>query len=483
MSDDNPPTNNTPNTTTRDWTVLLYMAGDNNLSEECVYSLTEIKDALSDLPKLSVIAQFDPSGVRAETKRYELRSNRYTLQEDAEKTGWKARETDTGEPGNLLDFIRWGISQYRAKHYMVVLVGHGDGTDQDFLMRDENPPNSLSLPELREVFTQLTRDDHTINILGMDTCLMNMAEVCYELYRTNVTYLVGSEGFSPNTGWPYTAILTELEKKIRAGSATPIWLAEFIVDAYKDFYVPYINGGISVDQSVLLVKKIEEVKEAVFRLVDSLIYELDHHELDYFKPKQNALLLAHWEAQSYNGEVFVDLHDLCKRIEIRYAQVAPNAEVIKRCVAVRAAIDEVVKKSAVAGAAFQFSYGLSIYFPWALLSARYSNLLFPQESKWLDFLRRYHDVTRRPSRTEADDDKLPQDFPVPGRASVPTNKGRDGRVESMRNPPDKEFITGVPYTPHKVPGRTAVSTNGQGGVTKELKQKNSQKKRAARSGK
>jgi hypothetical protein len=98
----------------RQWTVLIYMAGDNNLSEECVYSLIEAKEALTDYHnKLAVLAQFDPSGVLAETKRYLLRSKEKPLEKDAEKTGWKASETNTGEPHNLLEFLRWGMSSIR----------------------------------------------------------------------------------------------------------------------------------------------------------------------------------------------------------------------------------------------------------------------------------------------------------------------------------------------------------------------------------
>ena len=422
-----------PDTLTREWTVLIYMAGDNNLSEECVFSLTEIKDALPDShPKLAVLAQFDPSGVLAETKRYLLRSNKFTLDEDAEQTGWKVRETNTGEPQNLLEFLRWGISQYPANHFMVVLVGHGSGTDDDFFLRDENLPDSLSILELQEVFTALTNDGHTIDIVGMDTCLMNMAEICYELNRTSITYLVGSEGFSPNTGWPYAAILRALEAKIRSGGATPKWLAVQIVEEFSKFYQPYINGGISVDQSVLEIKKINGVKDERSKLVTSLLIEIDNKELDYTKPKQNALVLAHWETQSYNGEVFVDLSDFCDRLEFRYNLIARGSDVAKFCGTVKEAIKGVVVKTCLAGAAFQFSFGVSIYFPWAVLSPKYGNLSFPKETGWLDFLKKYHDKTRRPSR--------PGVIRETGRASIPINKGRDGRVESMRNPPSGEFI-------------------------------------------
>ena len=438
MSDANPRSDK-PEVNPRMWTVMLYMAGDNNLSEECVYALTEAKEALTDddVP-LTVLAQFDPNGVRAETKRYQLRSKAYTLDDDARQTGWTARETDTGEPHNLLEFLRWGISQFPAQHYMVVLVGHGSGTDDDFMLRDENPPDSLSIPELQDVFTQLTNDGHIIGVLGMDTCLMNMAEVCFELNRTSVTYMVGSEGFSPNTGWPYAEILQKLLDQLgkKKEDATPVWLAKVIVEEYRKFYEPYINGGISVDQSVLDVQKINEVKNKMFSLVKSLRDEIANHELDYGRPKQNALLLAHWETQSYNGEVFVDLLDFCNRLEYRYKLIPANGEVVRFCRNVRVAIEDLVVRSCVAGAAFQFSYGLSIYFPWAVLAPRYGNLSFPKETKWLDFLKEYHEVTRRPGR-----DLPPREETPPGRASIPTNKGRDGKVESMRNPPAEEFIS------------------------------------------
>lgn len=454
------------------WTVMIYLAGDNNLSEECVFSLTEIKEAISvNSDKLTVVAQFDPAGVRAETKRYLLQSKKTSLEEDARATGWKAQETDTGEPHNLLEFLRWGISTYPADHYMVVLVGHGSGTDDDFLLHDDNPPDALSILELRYVFDRLTDDGHTIDILGMDTCLMNMAEVCFELLRTNVTYLVGSEGFSPNTGWPYREIIRQLSAAVNGDGkqadvdskvVEPQKLARTIVDEYKNFYEPYINGGISVDQSVLQVKKIDEVKKRMFSLMGALLDEFKAGELEYRKPKQNALLLAHWETQSYNGEVFVDLYDFCTRLALRYNDLISNSKekieskVPELCEDVKTAINDLVIRSCVAGAAFQFSFGVSIYFPWANLSPNYGNLAFPKDSMWLDFLKLYHLKTRRLGRnlTEGKDTQLP------GRASVPTNKGRDGHVESMRNPPneDVKMCSEVDVSKSKPPVDTATAT-------------------------
>ena len=434
----------------RIWTVLLYMAGDNNLTEECVYALTEAKQALTnEFDKLAVVAQFDPSGVRSQTKRYLLRSKTKSLEDDAAQIGWTASETDTGEPLNLLEFIRWGIAQFPAKYYMVVLIGHGgNNIDEDFLLRDENPPNALNVLELRHIFEQLEADHRMIHILGMDTCLMNMAEVCFELNRASVKFMVSSEGFSPNTGWPYQQILDALRDQIKdkPGEAKPEWLAKQIVQQYNAFYEPYINGGIAVDQSVLEIYKIDEVKKRMFTLVGALQEEINKGELDYGKPKNNALVLAHWDAQSYNGELFVDLHDFCDRLVVRYKELKEKgiavdiSKVVELCKKVSEAIDDLSVKTCVAGAAFQFSYGISIYFPWAILSPRYKNLAFPKETRWLDFLRQYHVLTRRPSRKRFRGETKFDDTVPPFRFAVPTTKGRAGTVESMRNPPTREFV-------------------------------------------
>jgi hypothetical protein len=417
------------------WTVLLYMAGDNNLSEECVYSLTMIREALPEnSTKLAVLAQFDPAGVRAQTKRYRLRAGK-TLNEDAAATGWKAQETYSGEPQNLLDFVRWGISTYPAEHYMVVLVGHGSGTDDDFVLHDDNPPGALSIHDLRYVFERLTDDGHTIDILGFDTCVMSMCEVCFELLRTNVIYMVGSEGFSPNTGWPYKEILEELSNRlegkptINEDVSQAQVLARQIVYEYRKFYEPYINGGISVDQSVLQVKKIDEVKKRMFVMVGDLLDEFKAGDLDYGTEKQNAMLLAHWETQSYNGEMFVDLYDFCNCLAERYKKLAKPSKVIESSKAVQDAISDLVVRTCVAGPAFQFSYGISIYFPWAVLGPSYGNLGFAKESRWIDFLKLYHTNTRRLAKGWNEHERLPF------RITAPWNKGRDGHVESMRNPP------------------------------------------------
>src|SRR6267143_165478 len=53
------------------WTVMVYLAGDNNLTAECLFALTEMKKAAPG-KQIRVIAQFDPRDDYLPTRRYEI---------------------------------------------------------------------------------------------------------------------------------------------------------------------------------------------------------------------------------------------------------------------------------------------------------------------------------------------------------------------------------------------------------------------------
>src|ERR1044072_7060829 len=54
------------------WTVMVYLAGDNNLTTECLFALTEMKHAAFG-KHLNVVAQFDPCDPHLPTHRYHIR--------------------------------------------------------------------------------------------------------------------------------------------------------------------------------------------------------------------------------------------------------------------------------------------------------------------------------------------------------------------------------------------------------------------------
>ncbi|PYV37231.1 MAG: hypothetical protein DMG06_28610, partial [Acidobacteria bacterium] len=255
----------------RQWTVMVYLAGDNNLREECLWERVEVNkevavtalfDAGKGIPPqiyattepdvaqigIAIATQDDQDGdLLDQANRIEIRDTNGNLQ--------VLDEIDTGSPRPLVNFICESIKTYPATHYMVVLGGHGSGEEGDFLS-DAGSSNSLDIPKLGVAFdsaiqelkgtAQLPKEfqpkNDKIDIVGMDSCLMSMAEVAYQL-RDSVSYLVGAEGFESNTGWPYQRILAPLVNKPKMG---PKELAETIVKNYIRYYSDYALAGLSV---------------------------------------------------------------------------------------------------------------------------------------------------------------------------------------------------------------------------------------------
>ena len=52
------------------WTVMVYLAGDNNLTDESVFALTEMKNAVISDDRVAVIAQLDPKSGSIPSHRY-----------------------------------------------------------------------------------------------------------------------------------------------------------------------------------------------------------------------------------------------------------------------------------------------------------------------------------------------------------------------------------------------------------------------------
>ena len=109
---------------TRNWTIMVYLAGDNNLDSAGVVDLNEMK-TIGTSDRVAVLAQFDRAGNKGVTTRYCLRKGT-TLARDAVLT---LGETNMGDPRVLEDFVTWGVTNYPADHYLLVLWNHGAGWD------------------------------------------------------------------------------------------------------------------------------------------------------------------------------------------------------------------------------------------------------------------------------------------------------------------------------------------------------------------
>lgn len=409
------------------WTIMVYMVGDySNLDNNGFADLKEMKRAGSS-PQVALVAQFSRGVKNRPTKRYLLTKDRRdgALARDvvAELSGVETSSSET-----LADFIGWSVENFPAHHYMLIMWGHGNGADDEKLPVSSRPLHhpSDSLPEVvaqtskslqnmtpnrdgsrgialgytvvepqtvdfldsgrfkRALAAATERIGRKIDILGMDACLMSGIEVCYQV-RDSVRFTVAPEGFGPLDGWPYDKIFTELVKK---PSLKPEQLARVIVKKYLASYTDYED--VCVTQSICNLDGCPSLVPAVDVLATILITNLPDVET------RKAIILSRWQAQSYEGTEYIDLYDFCSLLE----RGCDNSEVKDACQRVINLIgrDNFVVESVYRGAGAQYSYGLSIYFPLTEVSAFYERLDFAQHTHWVEFLREFQKITRRPDR-------------------------------------------------------------------------------------
>lgn len=426
------------------WTILLYLSGDNNLSPDMVRTINDI--AAAGIPEdVALAIQFDPSSPALPTLRYIIPpKNRLSTKLNVDgsvplpsRAVPVKRAENAASPAVLKDFIVESLTELKksgviGRRRLLVLSGHGSGAIGDFLTDDHVPKrqlHSLSIPFLGEALSNAKRelaDPETVefakevplfHVLGMDSCLMNMAEVCDEVRYSRlkgetdvsnrlVNCLVGSEGFVPRAGWPYGFLFQQIQKR------TPVTSEEMsrcIVRDYVDFYRNYLAADVSVDIAACELRKLDGVVKALCGLTSLLGEHLDDRAI------QDLVILSHWKAQSFKFEQYTDLWDFCDRLReaaedsfkrfhdhnnaLRDASLTLSIEhqklldksvdLVSKCahkldaltkISARAqevcqAIEDVTRRDekdrdqstqGSAGVEFQHAHGVSVYFPWQL---------------------------------------------------------------------------------------------------------------------
>ena len=404
------------------WTIMVYMAGDNNLSAAGDRDLVEMR-RVGSTDDVNVIVEFDNAGNHG-TRRIHVKKN--GVAETVEHLG----ETDSGSPEVLVNFIKWAAENYPARRYALVLWNHGGGwapTEVDRIARsvnsraynereiaersssalgraffrstlqkvfelespseraicsDDGSGHSLDTLELHRVIAQgVGMIGQPFDLLGMDACLMSNLEVAYQL-REHVRYIVASEELEPANGWPYERILARFVGD--PGMATAD-IAAHIVQDYVDSYVELEYVG-DVTQTAVDLSRLMELTAPLDVLAKYLI------------PNMKDAYPAIWKAQRTSTRFFHntlwDIGHFCEEL----VQHSDDENV-------RAAAAAVVEAHAVGqgraliaeahnGVKVQHCRGTSAYLipPFMNISSYYEELAFARNFRWLDMLRAYHDA-------------------------------------------------------------------------------------------
>ncbi len=244
----------------KDWTILVYMAADNDLFPYALLDIYEMEaafkssDSAGSTLKTDLLVQIDGpasddlrrlhifSGpVSYEKKGPEDFSNG-SLNNVRSPIAARLNEKNESEQKRLENFLNWGARNYPAKNYMVIVWGHGQGwkaypvenpAESRYLEKKDLPTNFpstkkdksfggiafrkssgtwLDIPALRNALDSFTQEiGKPVDVYASDSCLMQMLEVAYEL-SNQTRFVVGSTQVQSFLGLPYRRLLYELNR-------------------------------------------------------------------------------------------------------------------------------------------------------------------------------------------------------------------------------------------------------------------------------
>lgn len=261
-------------------------------------------------------------------------------------------EQNMGDAQTLADFIAWGISNYPADHYMLIISSHGNGWAG--IGPDETDGTILNLQAIqtgiRAGLDAVGVDK--LDIIGFDACLMAQYEVAVALASV-ADYLLAAEEVIPGRGWEYS-------KPYQALNANPnidsLSLGKSIIDAYMEHYA---GDWQKVDLHMIDLNQIGGVTQALSNF--ERVAQINMTEL------LTALGSAWNNTQKFGGTAaqaptirgFLDINDFMSRFSfqttITTAHMSAASEVISS-----------VERAIAYSRADEFlpgANGLSIYFP------------------------------------------------------------------------------------------------------------------------
>ncbi len=399
-----------PSTAKKKWTVMIWMAGDNDLESFGDRDLAEMK-RVGSTDAINVTVQFD-SMRDDRTRRYYVREGGRPGDDVVEELG----ETNTGDPAVAADFFRWAIERYPSDRLLGVIWNHGSGIDEtDVYARggargvperglvraalsgrhrralfsstvaqatqdraiayDDTSRDFLDNVELKRVLADVKKQTgRVLDVLGFDACLMNMIEVAYQLKGT-ARVVVGSEELEPGDGWPYDRVLKSLAAAPGVSAAD---LGAQIVDHYIDSY----RAG-SITQSALDLSRLDDVARAVDAFAKALTKAIrDAAEYTAVTKSLNA-------TQRFDTPDFVDLGHFCQELAKR-SRAAGVKKAAKATLDALGAQNGFVLAERHKGSGVSNASGAAIYFPRGPVNKVYGRLDFAKATAWRAFLEAYH---------------------------------------------------------------------------------------------
>ncbi len=210
------------------WTIVIYLDGDNNFCKYATQELDEIREVKLQ-NDITIVVLFD--------EREEDNAHCYLFGEVTEEIhlneihrSWDD-EVNMGDQRTLQNFVTYAMRNHPAKHYLLELWGHGYGLKG--MCSDETSRDRLTLNEISAALAKASKENNDIiDILVLTGCYMGKTE-CMQKLKSTATHIIASPDEIPATGLPHTKTFNYL---IENPTITQNEFCDKIIETYHNHY-------------------------------------------------------------------------------------------------------------------------------------------------------------------------------------------------------------------------------------------------------
>jgi hypothetical protein len=271
-----------------EWTVMLYMGGDNNLAPCALADLDELEqvgstDKVHFTALADVYAEYesqfgtyaiglaDSDGKLVTPMMHITKHPEEDVQShlaDPEAVLYPNDGFNSADPTKLTNFIKWSKQRFPAKHCALIIWDHGSswlpGRVSSAAVYDEYEGNGNAM-FIHEIKSAIAASGVHLDLLDFTACNMASVEAAYQL-KDVTNYIcasqkvmwLGADGCFEDFA---NFLITNPSTDARS-------LGKRMVDAYVDAYAE--NGGYTVTKSLIQTSKLGPIAGAVSQLTPLL---------------------------------------------------------------------------------------------------------------------------------------------------------------------------------------------------------------------
>jgi Ca2+-binding RTX toxin-like protein len=348
------------------WTVMVYMAADNDLEPFAIADLNEMEQVtLAGNVRVRVLVDRSSGYDVSNGNWSDARSGFITS--DGSITTVSSPLTSEGELNmgsatTLTNFINESMAAAPADNYALIVWNHGgglSGTSWD----DGSGGDNLTMAE----FATGVRNSNVgrFDFIGFDACLQGMLEQAWDV-RNLTDVLVASQELEPGDGWEYQTLLQSLANR---PTMSAFDLGNAAIDAYELRY----QGVPDTTLAAIRTSAIGALSQAVEQLVGEAVAA--------GTAVRSTLLEAASRATAIDGgsSDYRDLGDLMREI----VSALPGSRV---ATAAQRVLDQLGDSVLSQTGTVPGATGLSVYLPLDAISSSYNSQGMANGS-WGNFLR------------------------------------------------------------------------------------------------